>query len=110
MGTMINITDDSFQEIFLDFIRESFKENCNNYEYCSIAKVGDAIVFSPQNSDSGDMKTLLEVFQKENEELKKKLSSYEKKRKSRTKNRKRKNSFSHQGRIFKPRSTCKINE
>lgn len=54
MGTMINITDDSFQEIFLDFIRESFKENYNSYEYCSIAKIGNTIVFSPQNSDVND--------------------------------------------------------
>lgn len=54
MGTMINITDDSFQEIFLDFIRESFKENYNSYEYCAIAKVGNTIVFSPQNSDVND--------------------------------------------------------
>lgn len=84
MGTMINITDDSFQEIFLDFIRESFKESCNSYEYCSIAKVGDMIVFSPQNSDIGGekTKTLLGMFQEENEELKKKLSSYEKKEKA----------------------------
>lgn len=84
MGTMINITDDSFQEIFLDFIRESFKENYNNYEHCFITKVGDAIVFSPQDFDIGSekTKTLLGMFQEENEELKKKLSSYEKKEKA----------------------------
>lgn len=84
MGTMVNITNDSFQKIFLDFIRESFKENYNNYEHCFITKVGDAIVFSPQDFDIGSekTKTLLGMFQEENEELKKKLSSYEKKEKA----------------------------
>lgn len=82
MGTMINITDSCFHKIFHDFIRESFKENYSSYEYCSVTKVGNMIVFSPQNSDMGGEKTetLLEMFQKENEELKKKLSSYEEKK------------------------------